>query len=81
MLKATHYFKEKGKRGYKRMSISTSEDGSIKDYLCFFPTSAKRKNPDNQVSVKYSNYGRTFTRIVKNKRTGNSTMLVLKELW
>ena len=81
MLKATHYFKEKGKKSYSRMSISTMKDGSISDYLKFFPTNAKKKNPDNDVRVKYSNFGRTFTRIVKNKRTGNSTMLVLKELW
>jgi len=81
MLKATNYFKQKGKRGYQRMSTSTMKDSSINDYLKFFPTSAKKRNPDNEVRVKYSNFGRTFTRIVKNKKTGNSTMLVLKELW
>ena len=63
---------EKGVLQYK------DKDGSIKDYLRFFPTSRERK-PHNDVKVKYSNFGRTFTRIVKNKNTGNSKMLVLKE--
>lgn len=79
MLVVTHYFKEKGKRAYKKMSSSTSKNGNISEYLGFFPTSAKRRKPENVVKTKYSNFGRTFTRIVKNKRTGNSTMLVLRE--
>lgn len=61
------------------MSSTVSKNSSISEYLGLFPTNAKRRNPDNVVKTKYSNFGRTFTRIVKNKKTGNSTMLVLKE--
>ena len=73
------YIKLKGERAYKRFSKHVSKDGSISQYLGFFPTSRERRNKDNHVKVKYSNFGRTFTRIVKNTRTGNSKMLVLKE--
>lgn len=79
MLISTTYIKKKGEKSYKKFSTTTSKNGSINDYLGFFPTSRERKNPDNTVKVKYSNFGRTFTRIVKNNRTGNSKMLVLKE--
>lgn len=78
MLVSTTYIKRKGERSYKRFSQNTLRSSSIDDYLKFFPTSRERK-PDNVVKVKYSNFGRTFTRIVKNKRTGNSKMLVLRE--
>lgn len=80
-LVVTHYFKEKGKRGYKKQSSSVIKDSGIDDYLVFFPTSAKKKNPDNVVTAKYSDFGTTYKRIVKNKRTGNSAMLVLKEFY
>ena len=78
MLVSTVYIKKKGERSYKRFAKNTMKDGSIDDYLKFFSTSRERK-PENTVKVKYSNFGRTFTRIVKNKRTGNSKMLVLRE--
>ena len=81
MLDARTYIKKKGERAYKTFHKSTLKNSSINEYLGFFPTSKERKNPDNVVKVKYSNFGRTFTRIVKNKRTGNSKMLVLKEKW
>ena len=80
MLIRTTYLKRKGDRAYKKFSSSTLKDSSIDDYLKFFPTSRERK-PENTVKTKYSSFGRTFTRIVKNKRTGNSKMLVLKEKW
>lgn len=73
------YVKRKGERAYKRLSKHISKDGSISEYLGFFPTSRERARPDNVVKTKYSNFGSKFTRIVKNTRTGNSKMLVLKE--
>ena len=79
MLVITHYFKKKGERAYRRQSKSISKNSDIREYLGFFPTSSKKRNPDNVVKTKYSNFGRKFTRIVKNKRTGNSGMLVLEE--
>lgn len=79
MLISNHYVKRKGEKSYKKFSSTVSSNGTIKEYLGFFPTANKRKNPDNTVKIKYSNFGRTFTRIVKNNKTGNSTMLVLKE--
>ena len=81
MLVSTMYVKRKGERAYKRFSKHVSKDGSISQYLGFFPTSRERARPDNVVNVKYSNFGRKFTRIVKNTRTGNSKMLVLKETY
>ncbi len=78
MLVSTMYIKRKGDKAYKRFSKTESKNGSIKEYLGFFPTSRERK-PYNDVKTKYSNFGRTFTRIVKNKNTGISKMLVLKE--
>ena len=80
-LEVRHYFKGKGERGYKKQSSSVIKDSSIDDYLVFFPTSYKKKNPDNIVKTKFSDFGTTYKRIIKNKRTGNSTMLVLKELY
>ena len=79
MLVSTIYLKRKGEKAYKKFSTTISKNGNIDDYLGFFPTSKERKNPDNTVKVKYSNFGRTFTRIVKNNKTGNSKMLVLRE--
>lgn len=78
MLVSTMYIKRKGERAYRKFSSTTSKNGSINDYLRFFPT-AKERKPYNDVKTKYSNFGSTFTRIVKNKNTGNSKMLVLKE--
>ena len=78
MLVSTQYIKRKGERAYKKFSSTISKNGSIKDYLGFSPTARERK-PYNDVKTKYSNFGRRFTRIVKNKNTGNSKMLVLKE--
>lgn len=76
-----HYFKKKGERGYKKQSSSVVKDSTIDDYLVFFPTGVKKRNPDNIVKTKYVDYGTTYKRIIKNKRTGNSTMLVLKEFY
>ena len=78
MLVSTYYAKDKGQRSYKRVAQNKSKNGSIREYLGLFPTKDKQK-PYNIVKTKYSNFGRTFTRIVKNKNTGNSYMLVLKE--
>ena len=81
MLETTMFIKKKGERTYKKFSLNKIKNSSINDYLKFFPTSHERKNPDNIVSVKYTNFGRTFTRVTKNIRTGNSKKLVLKEKW
>ena len=77
MLVSTIYIKKKGERSYKRFAKNTMQHSSINEYLGFFPTSRERK-PENIVKTKFSNFGRTYTRIVKNKKTGNSKMLVLK---
>lgn len=80
-LKVTHYVKKKGERAYSKMSTSQIKDSSIDDYLVFFPTSALKKKPDREVKARFSDYGTKYKRIVKNKRTGNSTMLVLEEYY
>ncbi|MBE7087877.1 MAG: hypothetical protein E7369_06225, partial [Clostridiales bacterium] len=65
MLKVTHYFKPDGKRSYRRERTSIIKSSDIDDYLKFFPTKDKKKNPNNVVKTKFSNFGRTYTRIVK----------------
>ncbi len=79
MLVRTTYIKMKGEKTYKKYSSNKFNDRSIKEYLRFFPTSIEKRRPNTSVKVKYSNFGRTFTRIVKNNKTGNSKMLVLRE--
>ena len=78
-MKVSHYVKRKGEKSYKKFSSTVFSNGTIKEYLRYFSSSYTRKNPDYTVKSKYSNFGRTFTRITKNNKTGKSTMLVLEE--
>ena len=81
MIKVFRYSKSKGQKQYRKSGEKTIYAGTIKDWQMINHSGKYRNNPRDYVyRADYSDFGRTYTRTVKSKKTGISWKTVVKEI-
>lgn len=80
MIKVSWYKKDKGQKYYRKNGEESKYSGSIRDWQTINSVRRFRSNPaEYEVKTDYSDFGQTYTRTVKSKKTGNSYKVVVKE--
>ena len=80
MVKVFRYSKSKGQKNYKKSGETSKYGGTIKDWQFINNGRRYRNNPkDYEYKADYSNFGRTYTRTIKSKKTGISWKTIVKE--
>ena len=80
MIIVSHYKKEKGQKNFRKNGENSKYLGSIKDWQMINSIRKYKNNPNDYVcKTDYSNFGRTYTRTIKSKRTGITWKTIVKE--
>lgn len=80
MIRVSYYKKVKGQRYFRKHGDEAKYCGSIRDWQVINSARRFKNNPtEYELTTSYSNFGQTYTRTVRSKKTGNSYKVVVKE--
>ena len=81
MIKVFRYKKSKGEKNYKKSGEVSKYLGTIKDWQFINNARKFRDNPkDYEFKSSYRDFGHTYIRTVKSKKTGLSWKTIVKEI-